>query len=153
VPKNVLSSCDTFFKCSRCSSKPDYVVLAISMCREMVDGVKALEHATSPEIRRARRPHLDSEVSGKPPQLQAGGWQLDDDDEMEIIRHLIQVRITKLSRLVGLVEDAVNARHASYGWIVGSLRRSLDEKLGPGTWRVDDTDELELVGGAFPSFC
>lgn len=144
--KNVLASCDSFFQCKRCSSKPDYVVLVISMCREMVDGVKALEHMTSPEAlrSRSRRQHLGhTDVSNKP-RLQAGGWRLDDDDEIEIIRHLIQVRITKLRKLVGQLEQAVNAGHASYGWMVGNLRKSLDEKPGSsgGLSRMDDTMDL-----------
>lgn len=139
--KHVLASCDTFFKCKRCSLKPDYVVLVISMCREMVDGVKALEHITSPETLRSRRHHLSSDASSKP-RLEAGGWQLDDDDEIEIIRHLIQVRITKLRKLVSGLEQIVNANHVSYGWMVGNLRKSLDEKLGSAIQGADDTIDL-----------
>lgn len=143
--KNVLASCDTFFQCRRCSLKPDYVVLVISMCREMVDGVRALQHITSPEVLRSRRRlqgnpldhhHTNTGSGGSgngKPRVEAGGWQLDDEDEIEIIRHLIQVRITKLRKLVGQVEQAVNADHASYGWMVGNLRKSLDQKLGSGS--------------------
>nr|BAV32144.1 hypothetical protein [Sordaria araneosa] len=146
--KNVLASCDSFFQCKRCSSKPDYVVLVISMCREMVDGVKALEQITSPEgpRSRSRRSHLGHTDASNKPRLEAGGWQLDDNDEIEIIRHLIQVRITKLRKLVGQLEHMVNAGgHASYGWMVGNLRKSLDEKSNSASSlsRMDDT--LDLV--------
>ncbi|KAM7200685.1 hypothetical protein V8F20_005187 [Naviculisporaceae sp. PSN 640] len=147
--KNVLASCDSFFQCKRCSSKPDYVVLVISMCREMVDGVKALEQITSPEALRSRsqRPHehVGHGDVAKKPRLEAGGWQLDDDDEIEIIRHLIQVRITKLRKLVGQLEHAVSAGgHASYGWMVGNLRKSLDDKpaSASGQARMDTTMDL-----------
>ncbi|KAM7182850.1 hypothetical protein V8F33_013976 [Rhypophila sp. PSN 637] len=138
--KNVLASCDIFFQCKRCSQKPDYVVLVISMCREMVDGVKALEHITSPEVLRPR------DASNKPRLLEAGGWQLDDDDEMEVIRKLIQIRITKLRKLVLQAEQAVNdGQHASYGWMVGNLRKSLDEKLGSDGRLPSADNTLDLM--------
>ena len=135
--KNVLASCETFFGCKNCSLKSDYVVLVISMCREMVNGVKALEVITSPEEQSSRRPHPDTDTSSKA-RLEAGGWRLDDDDEIEIIRHLIQVRIKKLKKLIGQLEHTVSANHAPYAWIVGNIRKSLDDKLGSTTSRADD---------------
>ncbi|EMR65636.1 putative transcription factor protein [Eutypa lata UCREL1] len=139
--KNVLASCETFFGCKKCSLRSDYVVLVISMCREMVNGVKALEVITSPEARSSRRPHPCTELFSKG-KLEAGGWRLDDDDEIEIIRHLIQVRITKLKKLIGQLEHTVSANHASYAWVVGNLRKSLDEKLGSTALHTNDMMDL-----------
>ncbi|KAK6850360.1 hypothetical protein PG995_014193 [Apiospora arundinis] len=135
--KNVLASCGEFLECSKCSLKSDYMVLVISMCREMVSGIKTLEHITSPEpsaqqcaSRRTSHPSSSTErSSGKGNNLGAGGWHLDDEDEMEIIQNLIQVRIRKLKKLVDQLEVAVITNHASYAWIVCGLRDVLDGKL------------------------
>lgn len=129
--KNGLTSCETLLGCSKCSLRSDYVVLVISMCREMVNCVKVLEAITSPETQNggSEKPHLDSEFSSKA-NLEAGGWRLDDEDEIEIIRHLIKVRITKLRKLIGQLEHIVTANYASYTWVVGSLKQNLDNTLG-----------------------
>ncbi|KAL7940480.1 hypothetical protein V8C42DRAFT_226162 [Trichoderma barbatum] len=129
--KNVLASCEILLGCGKCSLRSDYVVLVISMCRELVSGVKVLEVITSPETQNgsSEKPNLDSEFSSKA-NLEAGGWRLDDDDEIEIIRHLIKVRITKLRKLIGQLEHIVTANHASYTWVVGSLKQSLDNTFG-----------------------
>ncbi|KAF7541400.1 hypothetical protein G7054_g570 [Neopestalotiopsis clavispora] len=87
--KNVLASCETFFNCKKCSNKWNYVALVISMCRELVIGVKTLESITTrgPQTFLRKRPRSDVDSSGSS-RLEAGGWRLDDDDEMEIIKHL-----------------------------------------------------------------
>lgn len=125
--KNVLTSCETLLGCSKCSLRSDYVVLVISMCREMVSCVKVLESITSPETQSgsSEKPNLDSKAN-----LEAGGWRLDDEDEIEIIRHLIKVRITKLRKLIDQLEHIVTANYASYTWVVGSLKQNLDNTLG-----------------------
>lgn len=130
--KSVLASCETFFKCKKCSLKSDYVVLVISMCQAMVNGVKSLEAITSPDAQSSRRQasHLGSGTFSKG-KLEAGGWRLEDDEEIEIISHLIQVRITKLRKLVDQLEHIVSTNHASYSWVVGNIKRSLDGKLEP----------------------
>ncbi|KAK7756044.1 hypothetical protein SLS62_001987 [Diatrype stigma] len=138
--KDVLTSCETFFGCKKCSLRSDYVVLVISMCRELVNGVKALEVITSPESSQGLlRPHHQNSSKAK---LEAGGWRLDDDDEIEIIRHLIQVRKTKLRKLIGQLEHTVSTNHPSYAWIVTNLRKSLDEKLGSTALQAEDIMDL-----------
>jgi len=129
--KNVLASCEALLGCRKCSLKSDYVVLVICMCQEMVNGVKALQVIIS------RFPNSDSEISSKA-KLEAGGWRLDDDDEIDIITHLIQVRTTKLKKLISQLEQVVRANHASYTWIVSTLRQSIDDKLGSTESRSDD---------------
>lgn len=142
--KNVLASCESFFGCKKCSLRSDYVVLVISMCREMVNGVKALEVITAPETQTTRIQHPNSEALGNG-NLEAGGWRLDDDDEIEIIRHLIQVRMTKLKTLIGQLEQTVSANHASYAWIVANLRKTLDDKLDSTPLHPED-DMMDLNG-------
>lgn len=141
--KNVLASCEAFLGCGKCIHKSGYVVIVISMCREMVSGIKTLQRITSPEPSSSssppqsgapRRPSnggssVERSSSQDNSYLGAGGWHLDDDDEVEIIRNLIQVRIKKLKKLIDLLELVVMTNHASYIWIVGSLRDILDDKL------------------------
>ncbi|KAL6691276.1 hypothetical protein J3F84DRAFT_387230, partial [Trichoderma pleuroticola] len=101
------------------------------MCREMVSSVKVLESITSPDTQSgsSEKANLDSELSSKA-NLEAGGWRLDDEDEIEIIRHLIKVRITKLRKLIDQLEHIVTANYASYTWVVGSLKQNLEATLG-----------------------
>lgn len=124
--KDVLTSCEIVLGCTKCSLRPNYVVLVISMCREMVDGVRALEVITSKEQQSPPRRYNDVDISSQA-KLEAGGWHLDDDDEIEIIRHLIQVRIKKLRKLTDQLEHTVRANHGSYMWIVSNLRKRLGD--------------------------
>lgn len=124
--KDVLTSCETVLGCMKCSLRSDYVVLVISMCREMVDGVRALMVITSKEHRNSRRLHLSSDTSSQA-KLEAGGWRLEDDDEIEIIRHLVQLRIKKLKNLIDQLEHTVLANHVSYVWVVSNLRDRLSD--------------------------
>lgn len=129
--KNVLASCETFFNCKNCSNKWNYVALVISMCRELVSGVKTLESITTrgPQTFLRRQPRSDSDFSGSS-RLEAGGWRLDDDDEMEIIKHLVRVRTTKLRKVIDQLESTVSSNHVSYLWVVGNLKKTLDDNLG-----------------------
>ncbi|KAI1261791.1 hypothetical protein F5Y18DRAFT_192382 [Xylariaceae sp. FL1019] len=117
--KDVLASCETLLNCNKCRLRSDYVVMVISMCQEMTNGVKSLEAMTSPDT--------VGLPTNNTTRLGSGGWRLDDDDEIEVIRHLIQIRITRLRKLINHLELTVGANHALYLGIVSALRRCLDD--------------------------
>lgn len=94
----------------------------------MVHGINALRIVASAEPQSLKRQHPDSEASSVNGQLGAGAWRLDDEDEIEIIRHLIQVRMVKLKKLVDLLEEVVMRSHVLYLPVVQSVRNGLESK-------------------------
>ncbi|KAI8629228.1 hypothetical protein F5Y19DRAFT_94147 [Xylariaceae sp. FL1651] len=132
--KDVLGSCEALLECSKCSLRSDYVMLIVSMCHEMMTGIGDLVAITLSGSQNRSSKRSRSDASGDrsnsvPRELKAGGWRLDDEDEMQVIRCLIGIRITRLGSLISQLEKAVNANHSAYKWIVRALRQVVTEKI------------------------
>ncbi|KAI0196454.1 hypothetical protein F4808DRAFT_439713 [Astrocystis sublimbata] len=128
--KDILVSCETLLECDRCSLRSDYVMLVVSMCHEMMNGIADLSAMLLPgsqngSVKRAR----SESDGGRKRGLKAGGWRLDDEDEIQVIKSLIGIRITRLGSLTTLLEKVVNAHRPAYEWVIRALRQSITERI------------------------
>ncbi|KAI0102521.1 hypothetical protein GGR51DRAFT_573995 [Nemania sp. FL0031] len=128
--KDILVSCETLLECKKCSLRSDYVMLIVSMCHEMMNGIGDLSAMLLPGSERAssKRSRFESD-GGRKRGLKAGGWRLDDEDEIQVIKSLIGIRITRLGSLITLLEKAVKANHPAYEWVIRALRQSITERI------------------------
>lgn len=134
--KDILVSCETLLGCKACSQRSDYVMLIVSMCHEMMNGIGDLSAmlSTKPQQGGSKRPRSESDARRR--DLKAGGWRLDDEEEINVIQSLIGIRITRLGSLITLLEKAVKENHPAYEWVIRALRQSITEKIsaiGPGS--------------------
>ncbi|KAI0487166.1 hypothetical protein F4859DRAFT_468399 [Xylaria cf. heliscus] len=128
--KDILVSCETLLECERCSLRSDYVMLVVSMCAEMMNGIADLSTMLLPGSQSGSSKRTRSESDGgRKRGLKAGGWRLDDDDEIQVIKSLIGIRITRLGSLISLLETAVNTHHPAYEWVIRALRQSITERI------------------------
>ncbi|KAJ8130146.1 hypothetical protein O1611_g3486 [Lasiodiplodia mahajangana] len=128
--KDILVSCETLLECKKCSLRSDYVMLIVSMCHEMMNGIGDLSAMLLPGSERASSKRSRSESDGgRKRGLKAGGWRLDDEDEIQVIKSLIGIRITRLGSLISLLEKAVKANHPAYEWVIRALRQSITERI------------------------
>ncbi|KAI8631480.1 hypothetical protein F5Y19DRAFT_493385 [Xylariaceae sp. FL1651] len=131
--KDMLASCGTLLECNICSLRSDYVMLVVSMCREMMNGIMDLSAMIIPNSQHGSRKRAFSEANDGTlasfQRVNAGGWRLDDQDEMAVIKSLIGIRITRLRSLIARLEKAVNTHHSDYEWIVNALRQIVTEKV------------------------
>ncbi|RYC65906.1 hypothetical protein CHU98_g343 [Xylaria longipes] len=128
--KDILISCEMLLECKTCSLRSDYVMLVVSMCHEMMNGIADLNTMLLPGSQSGSSKRTRSESDGgRKRGLKAGGWRLDDDDEIQLIRSLIGIRITKLSSLISLLGTAVNTHHPAYEWVIRALRQSITERI------------------------
>ncbi|KAK5630176.1 hypothetical protein RRF57_005891 [Xylaria bambusicola] len=138
--KDILVSCETLLECKACSQRSDYVMLIVSMCHEMMNGIGDLSEMILPGSQQgsSKRPRSESDVRKRDLKVKAGAWRLDDEEEINVIRSLIGIRITRLGSLITLLEKAVKAKHPAYEWVIRALRQSITEKIaaigsgGPG---------------------
>ncbi|GAW24075.1 hypothetical protein ANO14919_136550 [Xylariales sp. No.14919] len=128
--KDILVSCETLLECKACSLRSDYVMLIVSMCHEMMNGIGDLSAMLLPgsEQGSSKRSRSESD-GGRKRGLKAGGWRLDDEEEINVIRSLIGIRITRLGSLISLLEKAVKANHPAYEWVIRALRQSITERI------------------------
>lgn len=139
--KDILASCEKLLECSRCSLRSDYVMLIVSMCHGMMRGIRDLDAITLSGSQNENSERSRSNASGgklirTKKSLNAGGWRFDDKEEMDVIRSLIGIRITRLGSLIGQLEKTVNTYHSAYQWIINDLRQGITEK----------TDAIESEG-------
>ncbi|KAI0458268.1 hypothetical protein F5B21DRAFT_519459 [Xylaria acuta] len=128
--KDILVSCETLLECKKCSLRSDYVMLVVSMCHEMMNGIADLSTMLLPGSQSGSSKRTRSESDGgRKRGLKAGGWRLDDDDEIQVIKSLIGIRITRLGSLISLLETAVNTHHPAYEWVIRALRQSITERI------------------------
>ncbi|KAI0514694.1 hypothetical protein F5B22DRAFT_656645 [Xylaria bambusicola] len=135
--KDVLVSCETLLECKACSQRSDYVMLIVSMCHEMMNGIGDLSEMILPGSQQgsSKRPRSESDVRKRDLKVKAGAWRLDDEEEINVIRSLIGIRITRLGSLITLLEKGVKVNHPAYEWVIRALRQSITEKvaaIGPG---------------------
>jgi hypothetical protein len=130
--KDILVSCETLLECGRCSLRSDYVMLIVSMCHEMMNGIGDLGAMLLPgsqNERSSKRSRSESD-GGRKRGLKPGGWRLDDEDEIQVIKSLIGIRIARLGSLIGQLEKTVKANHPDYEWVIRALRQSITERIG-----------------------
>ncbi|GAP90681.1 putative transcription factor protein [Rosellinia necatrix] len=128
--KDILVSCETLLECLRCSLRSDYVMLIVSMCHEMMNGIGDLSATLLPGSQHGSSKRSRSESDGgRKRGLKAGGWRLDDEDEIQVIKSLIGIRITRLGSLISLLERSVKAHHPGYEWVIQALRQSITDRI------------------------
>ncbi|KAH6645055.1 hypothetical protein BKA67DRAFT_542041 [Truncatella angustata] len=130
--KDVLGSCETLLKCNSCRLRAEYLMLVVSMCHEMTNVLGDFYTMTVPrsQCESSKRPRRGSDkLTSATRGVLAGGWQLEDEDEVQIIRRLIGVRITKLGNLISQLETAVSSNHSTYEWIIRALRELNTDKI------------------------
>ncbi|KAI3318948.1 hypothetical protein HD806DRAFT_525859 [Xylariaceae sp. AK1471] len=129
--KDILVSCETLLECKRCSLRSDYVMLIVSMCHEMMNGIGDLSAMLLPGSQNGSSKRSRSESDGgRKRGLKPGGWRLDDADEIQVIKSLIGIRIARLSSLTSQLEKVVKANHPAYEWVIRALRQSITERIG-----------------------
>ncbi|KAM0496221.1 hypothetical protein ACHAP8_007480 [Fusarium lateritium] len=145
--KTVLMRCDSLTRCGSCWSRPDFVMLIITICDRILTSLEAVErfvcnkndddmntvssngNASAVDIQAtltSSRTELESSMSTSSQGLQrgVGAWQIDDEDEQELVISLIKSRVTRLGNLINIAEGTISAN----GWpwherLVQALRR------------------------------
>ncbi|KAM0351068.1 hypothetical protein ACHAPU_002849 [Fusarium lateritium] len=109
-------------RCGTCWSRSDFVMLIITMCDRMLTSLEAVERFVSSKTddrngvgsntntaadANADLSHLSRQHQVLPPGMNA--WQIDDDDQQELVVSLIKSRVTRLGNLIAMAEGAVSA--------------------------------------------
>ncbi|KAF4467006.1 transcription factor [Fusarium albosuccineum] len=123
--KAILVRFESLLGCGTCWSRSDFVMLMITMCDRMLTSLEAVErfvctrtddssrvssNSTSPTDVNAlatSRAELDLPPLSRSPhvlQPRVGAWQIDDDDELELVTSLIKSRVTRLGNLIAMAE-------------------------------------------------
>ena len=151
--KDMLASCEQLLECEKCSSRSEYVMLVVSMCNKMLASIEDMDALISPEFTRgvlqrepARSQHQLTQADPLEEIVQAGsnsehrlisnhnrglqmvGWRLDDEDETQVMRSLLGVRIARLGSVIGMLEMAVNANQwLAHKGIIQDIRERFTE--------------------------
>ncbi|KAF5670278.1 transcription factor [Fusarium circinatum] len=143
--KMILLRCDSLVGCSSCWSRPDFVMLIMTMCDRILTSLEAVERFVCSRsdddnykasyndataaldmqgVATPSRAGLEvSSLSRSSQMLQpgVGAWQIDDDDEMELVISLIKSRATRLGNLITMAEGTISTNawpwHESYEMI------------------------------------
>lgn len=157
--KTMLARFESLLGCGTCWSRPDFVMLMITMCDRILTSLEAVERfvcsriddtdnrvspnssataaatAADPNSAMATsRAELDLPPLSLPPQAQqqprVGAWQIDDDDELELVISLVKSRVTRLGNLIAMAEGTVSANAwLSHERLVQALRRRSNKLL------------------------
>ncbi|KAF5579088.1 transcription factor [Fusarium pseudoanthophilum] len=152
--KMILLRCDSLVQCRSCWSRPDFVMLVMTMCDRILTSLEAVERfvcsrnddelnkastngtATALDVQAmatASRAGLEvPSLSRSSQMLQpgVGAWQIDDDDEMELVISLIKSRVTRLGNLITMAEGTISAN--AWPWherLVQALRKRSNKIL------------------------
>ncbi|KAI0439050.1 hypothetical protein F4803DRAFT_532857 [Xylaria telfairii] len=132
--KTMLARFESLLGCGSCWSRPDFVMLMITMCDRILTSLEAVERfvcsraddtnrvnsistaaaaaaADFNDMARSRA-ELDLRPMSREPQVQQprlGAWQIDDDGELELVISLIKSRVTRLGNLITMAEGTVSA--------------------------------------------
>jgi hypothetical protein len=158
--KTILLRCDSLVRCGTCWSRPDFVMLIITMCDRILTSLEAVERfvcsRSDDDINRvssngaaaavdiqamatSSRAGLDvSSLSRSSQVLQprVGAWQIDDDDELELVISLIKSRVTRLGNLITMAEGTISAN--AWPWherLVQALRRRSNKLVISSSFR------------------
>lgn len=117
-------------RCGTCWSRSDFVILIITMCDRMLTSLEAVERfvcsktdntngvisninaAADVNAMATSHAELDLPLLSRSRQfLQPGlnAWQIDDDDEQELVISLIKSRVTRLGNLIAMAEGTGSA--------------------------------------------
>ncbi|OBS23242.1 hypothetical protein FPOA_03795 [Fusarium poae] len=144
--KTVLLRCDSLTRCGTCWSRPDFVMLIITICDRILTSLEAVErfvctkndddmntvscngNAAAVDIQATltSSSRSDQSLSASSNGLQSGvgAWQIDDEDEQELVISLIKSRVARLGNLINIAEGTISAN----GWpwherLVQALRK------------------------------
>ncbi|KAI0866437.1 hypothetical protein F4860DRAFT_499815 [Xylaria cubensis] len=133
--KDMLASCGDLLECLICTLRSDYIMLVVSMCREMITAIIDLSAMIASDGQHQSRKRSCSEATdgswSSVQRVNAGVWRLDDQDEMVVIKSLIRIRVTRLRNLIARLEAVVKTHHPDYEWIVRALGQTVPQKLAP----------------------
>ncbi|RTE69453.1 hypothetical protein BHE90_016165 [Fusarium euwallaceae] len=128
--KTILVHFESLLGCGTCWSRPDFVMLMITMCDRMLTSLEAVERFVCSRTDNTNRvssnstatadinslatsrAELDLPPLSRSPQVlqpRVGAWQIDDDDELELVLSLIKSRVTRLGTLIAMAEGMVRA--------------------------------------------
>ncbi|KAK6823351.1 hypothetical protein RU639_006214 [Aspergillus parasiticus] len=131
LQKDALASCETLLECATCSAQSEHITMVTHISDRMLTSIRDLVSA-SPMVRcLAYRDGLISSQSGSyndpgDAGLKIRRWKLDNEDEMQVLRSLVNVRITKLNSLLNRLEKIVIV----YQWSSHvSIVRDLQERF------------------------
>ncbi|KAF4428835.1 transcription factor [Fusarium acutatum] len=152
--KMILLRCDSLVQCGTCWSRPDFVMLIMTMCDRILTSLEAVErfvcsknddnitqvssngataaldmHAMATPSRGGLEV-LPLSRSSQMLQPGVGAWQIDDDDEMELVVSLIKSRVTRLGNLITMAEGTISAN--AWPWherLVHALRKRSNKLL------------------------
>lgn len=145
--KTMLARFESLLGCGTCWSRPDFVMLMITMCDRILTSLEAVERfvcsrtdgktmvssnsataaaaATDANTMATSRAELDLVQ-----QPRVGAWQIDDDDELELVISLIKSRVTRLGNLIAMAERTVSANAwLSHERLAQALRRRANKLL------------------------
>jgi hypothetical protein len=149
--KTILVRFESLLGCGTCWSRPDFVMLMITMCDRMLTSLEAVERfvcsrtddtnrvssnstaAADVNAMATSRAELDLPPLSRSPQVlqpRVGAWQIDDDDELELVISLIKSRVTRLGNLIAMAEGMVSAN--AWLWherLAQALRRRSNKLL------------------------
>ncbi|KAH7028043.1 uncharacterized protein B0I36DRAFT_365164 [Microdochium trichocladiopsis] len=155
--KTMLARFESLLGCGTCWSRPDFVMLMITMCDRILTSLEAVERfvcsrtddanrvssnttaaaaaavAADVNATAASRAELGLPPLSRSPQVQqprVGAWQIDDDDELELVISLIKSRVTRLGNLIAMAEGTVSANAwLSHERLAQALRRRSNKLL------------------------
>ncbi|GAB0138721.1 hypothetical protein EsDP_00006946 [Epichloe bromicola] len=117
-------------RCGTCWSRPDFVMLIITMCDRMLTSLEAVERfvcsktdntnevssnttaAADVHAMTTSRAELDLTPPSRSRQVlqpRMNAWQIDDDDEQELVISMIKSRVTRLGNVIAMAEGTGSA--------------------------------------------
>lgn len=135
LQKNALASCETLLECPICSAQSEQITMVTYISDKMLTSIRDLVSA-SPMVRFLDyRDGLICSRSGsyndpRNTGLNIRRWKMDNEDEMQVIRSLINVRITKLDSLLNRLEKIVIVHQwSSHVSIARDLRERFNQTI------------------------
>lgn len=154
--KTMLARFESLLGCGTCWSRPDFVMLMITMCDRILTSLEAVERFVCSRTDDTNRVGSNSTAAAAaaagiiatttsraeldlPPlarssqeiqQPRVGAWQIDDDDELELVISLIKSRVTRLGNVIAMAEGTVSANAwLSHERLAQALRRRSNKLL------------------------
>ncbi|KAB8224011.1 hypothetical protein BDV33DRAFT_18056 [Aspergillus novoparasiticus] len=135
LQKDALASCETLLECPTCSAQSAHITMVTHISDRMLTSIGDLVSA-SPMVRSlAYRDGLISSQSGSyndpgDTGLKIRRWKLDNEDEMQVLQSLVNVRITKLNSLLNRLEKIVIVHQwSSHVSIVRDLQERFNQTI------------------------
>lgn len=137
--KQTLGCVESLLRCRQCSSRSDYVTLAASLCREMMNSIERLnclvmsheypDAFQSPAQRSRSRDFKRADLRKNDTKniMATGRWRLDDEAEAQVFWSLIETRIEKLYKLLQQLEEVAKAKRLKCLSILQAIREGLLE--------------------------